>query len=343
MENYINELAGPVYELTELKKTVDENSNKIVLHESEISSINDSLENIRKNVEINNAKLRDIDVKMQDFDIVDMLKMNAGNGEGGDSAITLGLISNLEKKVMNKFKFTDERVAKIDEDSFKMQKDVQNIKNTHELNKRTMESLKKKAEDGEKKIGELNQKIDKIMNEINNSIQNDRANLNSMLDKKVKEINDKFEKEVNDLKEKTVNLETEAQLDNKPAVDPLIDDKIKEIYKKISEIERSIKAIPHHLNIDQIKNDVAALKSAISSKSSSEELREVREKNDDLQKQINYVKELFEEFTGNQQDHEDIQSIKRRLENVSNKVHELDVNQSELILRGSQNPAITLV
>ena len=87
-----------------------------------------------------------MDLKMQDFNIADLLKNNAGIGdeEGtggevkGNNNLMLNLISNLEKKFNSKSKFTDDRLSKLEEANYKLLKDVQNLKNTLEGNKRNI-------------------------------------------------------------------------------------------------------------------------------------------------------------------------------------------------------------
>ena len=63
----------------------------------------DCLDNLkRKNEEIE-AKLKDMDLKMQDFNIADLLKENAKMGDNGEDAqgnnLLLNVVSNLEKKM----------------------------------------------------------------------------------------------------------------------------------------------------------------------------------------------------------------------------------------------------
>ena len=58
-----------------------------------------------------------MNIKLQDFNIYDILK---GNLQGdGDSSATIALIQNLEKKVDAKFKLIDDIINKHDEDLFK--------------------------------------------------------------------------------------------------------------------------------------------------------------------------------------------------------------------------------
>ena len=113
---------------------------------------------------------------------------------------------------------------------------------------------------------------------------------------------------------------------SEPQIDLENNEKIKEISSKISDIELSIKKIPNQLGIEQIKLDISALKSAIRNCALINDLKESKEKEEDIQKQLNFLKEQFEDFISNNADHEDLQNVKRKMELLNSKVHELDEN-----------------
>ena len=95
--------------------------------QSKIYSLYEENVTLKKKFEDTDEKFKDINIKLQDLNIVDMLKGNSG--DGGDMNITLGLISNLEKKTLAKNKLIDEKISKIDSSMFKVEKESQNIKN----------------------------------------------------------------------------------------------------------------------------------------------------------------------------------------------------------------------
>ena len=72
--------------------------------------------------------------------------------------------------------------------------------------------------------------------------------------------------------------------------------KIKEINNRLLEIEKNIRMIPNQIGIEQIKLDISALKSGIRSCALANDLKESKEKEEDMQKQINFIKEQFEDF-----------------------------------------------
>ena len=71
--------------------------NELLELQSKIFNLYEENNSIKKKFDENEEKFKDIDLKMQDFNIIDILKANSG-GEGGDMNMTLGIISNLEKK-----------------------------------------------------------------------------------------------------------------------------------------------------------------------------------------------------------------------------------------------------
>ena len=78
--------------------------------------------------------------------------MEGGDGEGegeskGNNKLILNLVSNLEKKFNSKSKTTDDRLNKIEETNYKLSKDSQNLKNTQDYNKRSINNLKQTNED----------------------------------------------------------------------------------------------------------------------------------------------------------------------------------------------------
>ena len=75
-----------------------------------------------------------------------MLKVNVG-GERGDMNTILSFVSNIEKKTKEKNKLMNEPKAKIDSNTFKMEKEIQNIKNNQDLNKPQIKAIRKLIED----------------------------------------------------------------------------------------------------------------------------------------------------------------------------------------------------
>jgi DNA repair ATPase RecN len=146
IENYVND----IYNNTKnLPQNVSENTNKIAYHDKLIQNINQKLDELKLITDDHEKKINDMGIKLQDFNIYDILK---GNLQGdGDSSAAIALIQNLEKKVDSKFKLNDDRINKHDEELFKLTKDVTNIKNAQDLINRNLDTIKKRLDDMDKK------------------------------------------------------------------------------------------------------------------------------------------------------------------------------------------------
>ena len=196
-----------IYEtIPQMQKEADNNYEIFNKFEDEIFEIESKIYNLyeentslKKRLEDNDEKFKDINIKLQDFNIVDMLK--GSSGDGGDMNVTLGLISNLEKKANAKYKLIDDKISKIDSSTFKMEKETQNIKNSQDLNKRQIEQIKKNIEEmntREENINktiesnneDINDKLESKINFIEKYIKETIDNLNKDLKKKLSSINE---------------------------------------------------------------------------------------------------------------------------------------------------------
>ena len=89
-------------------------------------------------------RISEINSKTQDLNMAEILKSNAAafEGEEGQNALAINLISKLENKLNTRIKTTEDRLNKLEESNFKMVKDIQNIKNAQDLSKRNINTLK---------------------------------------------------------------------------------------------------------------------------------------------------------------------------------------------------------
>jgi hypothetical protein len=107
--------------------------------------------------------------------------------------------------------------------------------------------------------------------------------------------------------------------------------------KKIQDLEKAVKLMPVHLGIEQVKSDVNALKSSIGNCATNQDIKEAKDKEDEMQRQISVLKDQFEDFITNTADHDDLQNVKRKLELINSKVHECETVQEELLTKMNQN------
>ena len=327
MDEYLND----TYKIIpEMQKSFYFQKGKIQTFDEFLSQFGERVDEIEKKMEELEKKLTETNNnKPSDVNMAELLKANMGGDFDNEenTNVVINLITKLEAKINNKQKMTDDRLNKIEENNFKSQKEIQNIKNAQDLNKRNINMLKQSNENMITNLRAMESRIKNKSPEIEQKIEIETKE--SKIIKKEKE----KEKEKDDIEESPKREEKERKESflsmtrkSEPQIDLENNEKIKEISSKISDIELSIKKIPNQLGIEQIKLDISALKSAIRNCALINDLKESKEKEEDIQKQLNFLKEQFEDFISNNADHEDLQNVKRKMELLNSKVHELDEN-----------------
>ena len=327
MDEYLND----TYKIIpEMQKSFYFQKGKIQTFDEFLSQFGERVDEIEKKMEDLEKKLTETNNnKPSDVNMAELLKANMGGDFDNEenTNVVINLITKLEAKINDKQKMTDDRLNKIEENNFKSQKEIQNIKNAQDLNKRNINMLKQSNENMITNLRTMESRIKNKSPEIEQKIEIETKE--SKIIKKEKE----KEKEKDDIEESPKREEKERKESflsmtrkSEPQIDLENNEKIKEISSKISDIELSIKKIPNQLGIEQIKLDISALKSAIRNCALINDLKESKEKEEDIQKQLNFLKEQFEDFISNNADHEDLQNVKRKMELLNSKVHELDEN-----------------
>ena len=284
---------------------------------------------MKKRLEESDEKFKDVEIKLQDFNIVDMLKLNS-TGEGGDMNVILGLVSNIEKKIASKNKLIDEKIAKVDGNCFKMTKDVQNIKNSQDLNKRQIDTIKKQIEDINFKFENLNKIVEVNNEELNDKVDSKTTYLERYIKESLELLNKGINKKFNTLDE-NISLGKESP---KESIDPSQLDniniennkEIRIIKESINELNKKIRTLPNQSDLEQVRTDISALKSGMNNSVRLTDFKEVKEIQDENRNNIRKLKEDYEDLISNQNENGEIVSIKRKLEIVNNKVHALEEN-----------------
>ena len=299
--------------------------------ENKLPELEEDLEPLKILVHDHDEKIKDIDVKMQDFNIIDLIR--AGSGDGGvDMNVVVGIVTNIEKKTIAKSKLVDERVAQLEKTVFKNTKEIQNEKNSSDNIKRNVENLKNKMEEVENNMESVEKKIDINNEELNDKIETkfnylqehisdsidtlhkEKKNLKSMTSDDNKQIN----RVLTELSEKN-----ESTIENNKA--------LKNLHNIVHEIKKNIKNFPTQKEIDQMKSDVNALKSGISNCARISDCKELRENQEELLKHLNTLKDQLEELESNQVENSDLQNIKRKVESIVNKLHDKEETDLESV------------
>ena len=240
-------------------------------------------------------------------------------------------------------KLNDEKILKLDENNFKLTRQLQNVKNSHDLIKRNIDNIKINIEDLNNKNENLDKKLDLNYDELVEKIENKAKNLQKLIN----ETFDHFNKTSISIENKSNQSENSVTKNDGKAIGKNKNENINNLLnknkkfldsiEKIKEIEENVKNIPNTLGIEHIKSDIQGIKSGITNYCTMNDYKELKDKADDIQKQIKYNKEQFEDFINDKTDHEEIQTTKRKLELCINKTHELESVLIELIKKMDQN------
>ena len=181
------------------------------------------------------------------------------------------------------------------------------------------------------RVENIEKNLDENYSLLNTKISSKIDKLEKNTGKKNKDINSSKKKKDKSLSnDKSINKES-SQIDSENQ------EKISEIQKVLSDYEKSFKNIPSMLGIEQIKSDINALKSGMGNLAPVQDMKDLKEKTDELQRLIHFNKEQIDEYLSNQTDHDDLQNLKRKVEVLNSKVHDMDSLQQETLIKLNQN------
>ena len=301
---------------------------ELIEMDSKINSLLEENISIKKKFEETEENFKEINIKLQDFNIIDILKGNTT--EGGDTNITLNLISNLEKKINARNKLLEEKISKIDSSCFKIEKEGQNIKNSQNLNKRQIDQIKSQIEELNSREENFNRTIEQNNDDLLDKIDSKVAYLEKYTKDSLNNLTNNFKQKFSTISEnitfdkgssKDVMNSIEFQNLNSENINA-----IKHLKEAMVEMNKKIKAILNQNDFEQIKADISALKSGMSNYVLIPDFKELKELSEENKKTISKIREEFEDFVNAQAENSEIINIKRKLESVSNKVHDIIEN-----------------
>lgn len=252
---------------------------------------------------------------------------------GGD--LSVEILKNLEKKFDSKMKLNDEKILKLDESNFKLVRQAQNLKNSYDLFKRNIDSIKSNIEDMDNKFENLNKKIDMNYDDLLEKSENNSKSLKKLINDTFEYFNKNgisFEGKSNLSDNSTIKNDETIGKDNEKVNNILNNNKLfLNTLQKVKELEESIKNISKTLGIELIKSEIQGLKSGINNYCTLIEFKDLKEKTDELQRQIKFNKELFDDYINDKTVHDDVQTLKKKLELEVNKTHEIEAVIIDLI------------
>lgn len=111
-------------------------------------------------------QMEDMNIKFMDFNIIDMFRNKiATEGDSGNTDALLIMVQNIEKKLLKKFEFVDEKIKKGEDETYKIKNELLGIKNNIENLLRNMQHTKEQFEIVFPKIEDVNSNA-KIQNEF---------------------------------------------------------------------------------------------------------------------------------------------------------------------------------
>ena len=347
-EKKIEELQKTSKEHNTLSNGINKNKDDIKDSNKEIEELKKLINELELKLKQSNDEINKLKIKTQDLNIYDMFKDN-GNG---DLDASKALILNLEKKVFAKFDQVDSRDKIIEEDLFKCKNDVTNCNNLIDIIKRDIENLKKSNKDllddfnkhkdeSSKNFNDINQKIQDLYSkllELSKMKKKDSNNNNDnkeigVDEDKIKELinnslND-FEKKIMDNINKLLD-ELKLNLNNNNNASMNQDDLklIKDLIKKINELEKNINLKVNQDVIDEIKERLSKIEDELNKKASKYDLEELKEKInliDDKTKDFGFalegINEAIDKFR------QDMSLVTRKIEFLTGEYSKLAFNQ----------------
>ena len=334
-ERQINDLLARNNEFLIINKSIKLNKNEVEELERQFRALKNNISDINRKMLGYNDDLEKIKVKVTDFDVFDLFK----GGEGGDVDLDAAkiLIKNLENKIAKKFEIYDERNKKMDKDVYKMQEDVKNslaivdgMKTKTDRNAELLDELSQKYEN---KISEVDNTLSELDNKIeiiNSKIKSkpDFSNIKKDFEKKLKDLEDKLNSKLDlFLNSNNNNDSEEKEKYNKEKNEILAI--IKELRKRIGELEKNTSVMFDQINADEIKKRIKKLETEIDKKAGKYEFQELTDKLrslDEFVKDLNFKQDSLQQFT--EKVRMDLAQIIKKIEFLSGEYSKLTFNKS---------------
>lgn len=319
IEVTINDMLIHVKEIAGMKKQINTQKNNISKNRDAITSLIEKTDMQQMKIDDHSRRLGELENKIKDLNIFEMLK--SGVPEGSEVSVALKLIENMDQRFQQKFKTNDERLLKHDEDLIKAKNDVTNIKNAQENSTRQIKGLNDKTDDLQSQIDDLLKRLNDMNDYINNTLNDNIAKNLADYDSKLAALKEDLQKQIDELKAGAASTDealAKANADN--ANNEHAAQNQKDIFKRVQDLEKALKLLPSQLGIEAIKNTLNEIKEELHNKANLSDYQELKQILADLQKQHSFLKDQVDTIMDDRTDHEEIQNLKRRIEQIGNRV-----------------------
>ena len=264
-------------------------------------------------------------MKLNDLNIFELFKSDDNdedkNNEGNN------ILDKLEK-IASKIKLTSEKVSKVEETNFKLEKDVQNIKNAQNMNIRNISLNKKSLEEMSSKISEIEKKMN---SDFNKEIKNIISPSNQQSEDIISDLNDKNLS--SNKNRRTSNINTNIDIFSPQFSEKLsemnkdLEKKIREINKKVIELDKLCKKFSTLDNYYEVKNEINNIKKASNKYATNSDLKAIYNKSEENEKEIKLIKTKYEDLELNLDLKEDLKGLKKRVELFHTRIENLEYGE----------------
>ena len=264
-------------------------------------------------------------MKLNDLNIFELFKSDDNdedkNNEGNN------ILDKLEK-IASKIKLTSEKVSKVEETNFKLEKDVQNIKNAQNMNIRNISLNKKSLEEMSSKISEIEKKMN---SDVNKEIKNIISPSNQQSEDIISDLNDKNLSSTKNKRNNNINSNVDIfnpQFSEKLSeMNKDLEKKIREINKKVIELDKLCKKFSTLDNYYEVKNEINNIKKASNKYATNSDLKAIYNKSEENEKEIKLIKTKYEDLELNLDLKEDLKGLKKRVELFHTRIENLEYGE----------------
>lgn len=346
----VMKLEKEVIEVNRINADLSEFKNKFSKNETETSSNSLSVKEIKTKLDELLTKtdswsdnIEKLNVKVMDFNIYDLFKSNQVEGGSVDGAAIL--VQNLENKMSQKISFMDKKLKVMEEENYKTKTEVSNSNN---LVQTVSKSYKDFKEESEKIHLKQNDQFNEIKNNFNNLEQSQLENIASlkkMFDSSIKELKDIIKEKDELIKQTEENFTNELnktkQVTSGSGISEADMKMIKEMNKKIHELEKTHKLFVTTVNIDLVKSELSRLNDMLESKPNTGELHDLKETVNSMNYQINYVKDTLSQVLEDRKIINDVNWIRKKVESLTSSMltmKNVDDASASIVAQGKQIP-----
>ena len=298
---------------------ISNNSEEIQLIKLNQKSLEEKMNEIKKEKDEINKVLDEMKIRIIDFNIVDILK--EANITGGSIDASKLLINNLEEKFIKKTQIIDEKIKKNEDEMNNLKNEFQNVKNEAQVINSSLIGFKNAVNEISEKVTKTNDQNSNMVNETNNKINEKYKKLAQKIEEEKQNSKKNYEKLKNYIKRIENITKEQNNINGKEKKGEMSDNDLRciaELTKRITDLEKQMKMLYHSLDISKFKEEVAKLENELMQKIDEKDFFELSEKVNLNSAIMKNMKESLErnQDIGNKNS-KDVNFVLRKLESVN--------------------------